>query len=159
MGLSDKISNSFSYSDMIRSQTASRLGIDNTPGEAEIKAFKLLANNVLETLNSQFGIQISSGYRCLALNRAVGSGDTSNHIKGEAADIEPASNNRGVRLIDLLQWIYDNLEFHELIAEFFPTGWVHVAYREGLNDKILKLKDKNHDYVHLTIKQLREIYP
>jgi hypothetical protein len=146
----------FFYSDLIKSSTAARLSIDNTPGSFEIGSLILLAQNVLEPIKNQFPINLLSGYRCLQLNRAIGAGDNSNHVKGEAEDIEPSE--KGTSLMTLLEWIYYNLSFHELIAEFFPAGWIHVAYRNGVDDKVLKLKDKDHNYSRITLDELKEIY-
>ena len=80
----------FSLNEFTRSQTASRLGIDNTPPDRVKKNLKLLAEAVLEPVRSHFGkpVRISSGYRSLALNDAVGSKSSSQHTKGEAADFE-----------------------------------------------------------------------
>jgi hypothetical protein len=148
----------FTYNQLIRSETAIRKGIDNTPQSEDLfKALEYLAVNGLQKINDNFGkIRVTSGYRCLELNRAIGSGDTSNHVRGCAADIEPTV--KGVTLMDLLIWIYDNLDYQELIAEFFPTGWCHYAIRDGVNAKNLKLKDKNHNYSIVTIDYIKSIY-
>ena len=68
-------------------------------------------------------------YRCLALNRALKSKDSSQHVKGQAVDIEIA----GIGNYDLAEWVMNNLDFDQLLLEFYypgqPTsGWVHISY-------------------------------
>ena len=83
----------------------------------------------------------SSGYRCLALNRQIGSSDTSQHTKGEAADFEVPS----VSNLDVAQWIEANLDFDQLILEFWNenhpnAGWVHCSYKtEGNRNQTLTI--------------------
>jgi zinc D-Ala-D-Ala carboxypeptidase len=146
------------YNDLIRSDTAIRNGITNIPNDEQIKNLEALAKNVLYKVTLYYSIVISSGFRCTELNEKIGSSSTSNHLLGEAADIEIAGSDKNTPLILLLKFIYDHCEFHELIAEFFPVGWVHVAYREGQNDKILKLKDATHNYSIITIDELLKLY-
>jgi len=79
-------------------------------------------------------VRINSGYRCPLLNEAVGSKSTSQHLKGEAADIEIG----GVPNTLLAQWIDENLTFDQLILEFVEpddpySGWVHVSTTEDIN--------------------------
>ncbi len=126
-----KLSKNFSLAEMTKSQTALRKGIDNTPTEEEIAKLKLLCKHVLQPVRNHFGkpVTINSGFRCLKLNRAVGSKSTSQHRKGEAADIEiPGVSNKR-----LATWIKKNLDFDQLILEFYSeddprAGWVHVSY-------------------------------
>lgn len=135
-----KLSTNFTLGEFTKSQTASRHGIDNTPYEEEVDAMIALCENVLQPIRDHFGksVNINSGFRCLELNRRLGSSDRSQHVKGEAADIEIY----GLSNYDLAEWIQDNLEFDQLILEFWyseedeeknPTGdpnmgWVHVSY-------------------------------
>ena len=136
-----KLSQNFSLSEMLKSGTAIRLGIDNYPSNDEIDKLEALAVNVLQPIRDEFGsMRINSGYRCLELNRALGSKDTSQHRKGEAADLE----KNGVSNFELAQWIEDNLDFDQLILEFWydeydnknnpdgdiNAGWVHVSYKD-----------------------------
>jgi hypothetical protein len=123
-----QLSPHFMLSEMIRSETASRKGIDNYPkDEAIIKNLKALCENVLEPVRQHFGKPISptSGYRCLPLNRAIGSSDGSQHVQGQAADFVVP----GVSKNTVLQWIRNNLDYDQLIDEFGSTGWIHVSYR------------------------------
>jgi len=147
----------FRYGEFEKSDAAIRLDIDNTPDDKQWKNIEKLAVRVLQPIRNRFGsIKITSGFRAPELNIAIGGSRWSNHCRGEAADIEPVSG--AVELIDILKFIHDNLEFRTLIAEYFPGGWIHVDYREGGNIKLLKLKDKNHNYEEVTIDYLVGIY-
>ena len=130
----------FTLQEFTRSQTASRLGIDNTAPEEVKKRLKTLAKAVLEPVRSHFGkpVRISSGYRCLALNEAIGSKSNSQHILGFAADFEIP----GVPNIDIAMWVSKNLQFDQCLLEFWSpkdpsAGWVHVSYREGDNRNMI----------------------
>lgn len=147
----------FKYKEFIKSDTALRLGINNMPTDEEWEKIKLLAVMVLQPVRNQFGrIRITSGFRSKELNKSIGGSINSNHCKAEASDIEPLEE--GVTLLDVIKWIYKNLEFRTLTLEFPLDGWVHVDYREGANIKMLKLKDKNHNYENVTIEYLEELY-
>jgi len=121
----------FSLHELTKSETALRMGYDNTPGEAEIEALRLLCEKVLQPVRDHYGkgVKVNSGYRSPESNAAVGGSKTSDHCKGQAADIEIP----GVANADLAQWIMDNLEYTQLILEFYTpgipdSGWVHVSY-------------------------------
>jgi hypothetical protein len=125
------LSPNFSLHELTKSETALRLGLDNTPGEAEIEALKLLAEKVLQPVRDHFGkgVKVNSAYRSPESNAAVKGSRTSDHCFGRAADIEIP----GVANADLAQWIMDNLEYTQLILEFYTpgipdSGWVHVSY-------------------------------
>ena len=158
--LDDKIPGApnFQYKEFVKSNTALRLGMSNLPTqESEWVAIEKLAVNILQPVRIKFGrINISSGFRSPIVNKKIGGSVTSNHCLGQAADIEPLEV--GVSLFDILSYIHDQLEYRELIAEYFPNGWVHVAYREGSNAKILKLKDDNHSYDKVELSYIANIY-
>ena len=132
-----KLSKNFSLSELTKSQSATRLGIDNIPTMAVIDNLQQLVDNVLQPLRDSLDrpIIISSGYRSPDLNKAIGGSPTSDHTKGQAADIEVF----GISNKDLAEHIRDNFKFTQLILEF-PSrndpsaGWVHVSY----NPKDLK---------------------
>ncbi len=133
-----KLSANFSLSEMVKSETALRHGLDNTPGEQEIENLRLLCENVLQPIRNAYGVpvKVNSGFRHPEVNAAVGGSKTSDHCQGQAADIEIP----GVANADLAEWIKDNLEFKQLILEFYTpgvpdSGWVHVSYVEGENIK------------------------
>jgi len=147
----------FQYKEFIKSNTALRKGITNIPNDTQWGSIETLTNNVLQPVREKFGrMRITSGFRSPELCVAIGSSRSSNHCRGEAADFEPLRNN--VSLYHVLAWVYRNLEFRELIAEYFPDGWIHVAYREGANDRKLKLKDKTHNYDRVELSYIQKIY-
>ena len=126
-----KLTENFSLAEMVKSETALRQGLDNTPGDAEIANLKRLAENVLQPIRNAYGkgVKVNSGFRHPDVNAAVGGSRTSDHCKGMAADIEIP----GVANADLAEWIKENLEFTQLILEFYTpgipdSGWVHVSY-------------------------------
>lgn len=126
-----KLTENFSLAEMVKSETALRKGLDNTPGDVEIENLKRLAENVLQPVRNAYGkgVKVNSGFRHPDVNAAVGGSRTSDHCKGMAADIEIP----GVANADLAEWIKDNLEFTQLILEFYTpgipdSGWVHVSY-------------------------------
>jgi hypothetical protein len=121
----------FSLHELTKSETALRMGFDNTPGEEEIESLRLLCEKVLQPVRDHYdkGVKVNSAYRSPESNAAVGGSKTSDHCKGQAADIEIP----GVANADLAQWIMDNLEYTQLILEFYTpgipdSGWVHVSY-------------------------------
>ena len=126
-----KLSENFTLTEFTKSQTALRLGIDNTPEGEHLEAAEALFENVVQKVRDEFGpTTINSGYRGPALNEAVGGSATSQHCKGEAVDIEVP----GVENYDIAKWIEDNLEYDQLILEFYTpgipdSGWVHVSYK------------------------------
>ena len=83
------ITKNFSMEELVASNTARMKGIDNTPDKDVEARLVQLAQQVLQPLRNRYGkpIKISSGYRCQALNKAIGGVSTSQHLKGEAVDI------------------------------------------------------------------------
>jgi len=132
-----KLSKNFSLNELTKSQTAIRMGIDNTSDTEQLVNLVVLVQQVLQPCREQFGsISINSGLRVLELNQAIGSSDKSQHINGEAADFEAylISNRR------LAEWIKEKLDFDQLILEYPGPdprdGWVHCSYkRDGGNRK------------------------
>jgi uncharacterized protein YcbK (DUF882 family) len=117
------LTTNFSLHELTKSDTALRNDLDNTPGEAEIEALRLLCEKVLQPVRDHFGkgVKVNSGFRAPAVNQATGGSKTSDHCLGRAADAERA------------RWIMDNLEYTQLILEFYTpgipdSGWVHVSY-------------------------------
>lgn len=146
-----KITEHFSLSEFERSNTARKYNIDNTIPASAVANITTLCHNVLEPLRQHVGepVEISSGYRCPALNAKVGGSSTSQHMKGEAADIvAPRSSPQGgkITLLRWFLWIMDNCEFDQLILEHFPSPpggkkggpWIHVSYRAGHNRQVVK---------------------
>jgi len=147
----------FTYGELIKSDTALRYGIKNEPNEEQWNCIELLAKNILQPVRNQFGpIKITSGFRSVDVCLLVGSSSKSNHTKGQAADFEPYGNN--IKLVTILTWIHDNLEYRTLILEYPPSGWIHVDYRINKNIKNLKLKDETHNYSKISIEELKKLY-
>lgn len=131
-----KLTQHFSLAEFVRSATAQKLGIDNSLNTSDkadqtiVRNLKALSENILEPLRNYAcqPIVISSGYRCPALNKAVGGSKMSQHLTGEACDIHIPSISQG-RL--WLEWIMDNTSFDQLIWERNKGGthWIHVSYK------------------------------
>ena len=109
-----RISKNFALSEMVKSATAERLGVDNSPNSMHLVNLTHLAIHILQPVRDQFGvITINSGYRSPALNAKVGGSKTSQHCNGQAADFESFSTPNP----DLALWITKNLDFDQIILE------------------------------------------
>ena len=133
-----KLSNNFSLNELIRSQTAERKSIDNTPSAEHQENLKSLCMNVLQPIRDHFGkvVTVSSGYRSPELCIAIGSKITSQHAKGQAADFEIFGVSNKV----LADWIHNNINYDQLILEFWSPedpnkGWIHCSYSRDNNRK------------------------
>ena len=125
------LSANFSLHELTKSETALRMGFDNSPDDEATENLRLLCEKVLQPVRDHFGkgVKVNSAYRSPESNAAVGGSKTSDHCKGMAADIEIP----GVANAELAQWIMDNLDYTQLILEFYTpgipdSGWVHVSY-------------------------------
>tara|TARA_R100001086_G_scaffold221213_1_gene138304 strand:- start:97 stop:561 length:465 start_codon:yes stop_codon:yes gene_type:complete len=120
----------FTLDEMLKSQTALRRGLDNSPEPKQLENLLTLCEKVLEPIRVHWAkpVVINSGFRSLLVNRAVGSKDSSQHARGEAADIEIP----GIDNLVLYYWIAEEIDFDQLILEFYSgepsSGWVHVSY-------------------------------
>ena len=126
-----QLSAHFSLRELTKSQTAERLGIANEPDDEAVENLIILCDMILEPVRNHYDTPFvpNSGFRCLDLNRAIGSSDTSQHTTGEAVDFEVP----GVPNKDLALWVQDNCKFAQLILEFYKdddpaSGWVHCSY-------------------------------
>ena len=133
-----KLSNNFSLSELTKSQTAERKGIDNTPSAEHQENLKSLCTHVLQPIRDHFSrvVSVSSGYRSPELCVAIGSSTKSQHARGEAADFEIF----GVSNKELADYINENLTYDQLILEYWNesdpnSGWVHCSYSENNNRK------------------------
>lgn len=128
------LSQHFTLSELTRSQTAVRRGIDNTPTPQVIHRLTLLCTNVLEPIRKGCGVvAITSGYRSVTLNRAIGGAAGSQHTTGDAADI----NVPGTTIEQLFQWIkQSDIPYDQLIQEF--NQWVHVSYSDKPRGQCLR---------------------
>lgn len=117
----------FTIEELTRSTTARLRGINNTPSQQVIDNLTALVDNVLDPLREAWGkpIHVNSGYRCRALNKAVGGVPTSQHMRGEAADITGGSRNANRELYSLLKRL--DLPVDQAINEH-DFQWIHVSY-------------------------------
>lgn len=122
----------FSIEEMTKSDTAKAKGIDNTPNQEVIDNLAKLIEVVLDPLREWYGkpIYVNSGYRCEALNKAVGGVSNSFHLYGQGADITAGSREENEKLFT---YIKDNLPFTELGWEG-KGAWIHIGYN-GKDDK------------------------
>lgn len=116
----------FTMRELTRSATAEAKGIDNTPTTEAAVRLTTLVTHVLDPLREMYGrpITVNSGYRCPQLNSAVGGAKTSQHMRGEAADITAGSKEENRKLFELIR---ERLPFDQLINES-DYSWVHISY-------------------------------
>lgn len=129
-----KLSGNFTLAEAIRSQTAVRLGLDNMPAPATIDRMRETAammERIRAFLSARAGrpvpIHVSSWFRSPPVNRAVGSGDTSHHVTGDAVDWEAPSMGSLLEVARMLAPFVDDLGIGQLINEFPPSGWIHTS--------------------------------
>jgi hypothetical protein len=130
---------SFSIKELTYSDTAIRLGIDNTPTDEILINLQNVVQFILEPVSNNFDSQIviTSGYRSPALCQAIGSKPTSQHTFGMAVDFEIL----GIPNKEVSDWIVNHLDFDQVILEFWKpeeanSGWVHISYNKGNNRKM-----------------------
>jgi len=120
--------------EVTKSQTATRLGIDNTPTIDHMESLRAVAKKVFEPIRNRFGVPIAvtSGYRSKGLNEAIRGSRSSQHCKGQALDIDADVYGR-VTNAEIFHYIKDHIDFDQLIWEFGDDknpDWVHVSYVE-----------------------------
>ncbi len=125
------ISKHVSYKEGVYSVTATRRGIDNVPNDEQLANMELIAEKVFEPLRKYVGgpIKINSFFRCPKLNKAIGGARSSQHMKGQAMDIDDTFEV--VANSDMYNYIKNNLDFDQLIWEFGDDdnpNWLHVSY-------------------------------
>lgn len=132
----DDLTKNFSYSEFTESSTAKARGIDNSlPNQAVRTAIKELAENILQPLRDAYGsgIRITSGYRCPALNKAVGGVATSAHLTGYAADLQPINGDIAGFTRFAVEWLKrTGTAFDQCITERNThTGaiWLHIGLK------------------------------
>jgi zinc D-Ala-D-Ala carboxypeptidase len=122
------LSEHFSLEEMTFSETAARQHIDNTPNAEEIEKLRWLAGRLEEVRDLLGPMHINSGYRCLALNRALGSQDTSQHLKCEAADCTSIAGLSPLGMCTKVQ--QSDIAFDQCILEY--GSWMHVSFTQGV---------------------------
>ena len=152
-----KLTENFSLAEMIVSPTAKKLGLSNTPTSEHIENMRYCCEKILEPVRAHFGksVQINSSYRSPLVNEAVGGSKTSQHVNGQAIDFEiPGIDNKVVA-----DWIGDNLEFDQVILEFYTkgdknSGWVHASIKKGGGNRKMRMiasKSKAGGTVYTTV--------
>jgi len=124
------LSRNFTLSELTKSDTAIRRGINNNPNAEQIEKLKALCENILQPVRDHFGrVKITSGFRSVDLCLAIGSSANSQHARAEAADFECVGTDNA----ELADWINKNLDYDQLILEFYTpgepnSGWIHCSY-------------------------------
>ena len=127
-----------SLKELLFSETATRLGIDNTPTDQILINLQTLIYEVITPIINQFGdIKITSGYRSPELCKVIGSSERSQHCLGMAVDCEVL----GVPNKELADWVVNHLSYDQCILEFWKpeeanSGWVHISYNKANNRKM-----------------------
>ena len=125
-----KLSRNFSLSELIKSDTAIRHGIDNNPNADQIEKLKLLCENILQPVRDHFGrVTVTSCFRSPALCQKINSSINSQHTRAEAADFEVMGTSNA----EVFDWIKANLDWDQMILEFYTpgepnSGWVHCSW-------------------------------
>ncbi len=131
-----QLTRNFNLNEFTYSPTAEANGYDNRPGVAVAANLKALCENVLQPLRNHFNlpVKITSGYRCLELNKKIGGKNNSQHLTGNAADLIIP----GIPLKDVYEYIRVKLPYDQLLFETDKKGtqWIHVSYKQnGYNRK------------------------
>jgi zinc D-Ala-D-Ala carboxypeptidase len=143
-----QLSKNFKLNEFTASQTATRKGIDNTPAAPIIERLRMLANT-LEQVRNLLGdnsIRISSGYRCLALNRAIGSSDSSAHVQGYAVDFTCPGFGTPKEVANKIA--QSDIKYDQIILEGISSNnsngiWIHLSVDPRNRRDILSAKFKN----------------
>ena len=144
-----RLSRNFTLQDLIRSETANRLGIDNTPPPAVVANLRRLTQQILQPAWDALGpLTVTSGYRSPQLNAAVGGVPNSDHLSGYAADIIPV--NVGTR--HFAEWVVSNVPFDQVILEFGTLqnpAWIHVSADPGNRRQIIRQDSGGSQFITL----------
>ena len=150
-----RLSKNFTLQELIKSDTALRLNMDNTPTNEGIIKLRLLAANLLQPIRNELGsIRITSGYRSPALSQAIGSSANSQHCRYEAVDCQFVKRGKMDNL-RIYQTIVDlDLDFDQMILEFGDSteyndpmrpDWVHISWKvvDNRREVLIAYKDIN----------------
>jgi len=128
-----KLSEHLTLAEVIRSDTAKRNGISNIPTDNHLDSLKILAEKIFEPIRTHFDVPIyvSSGYRSAELNKLIKGATSSQHLKGEALDLDQDGSPYGITNANVFNYIKDHLSFDQLIWEAGNNqnpDWVHVSF-------------------------------
>ena len=140
-----RLSKNFVLSEVTRSNTAKRLGIDNVPKDAHMKNMQRIITNLIQPMRDELGpIRITSGYRSPNLNRAIGGSSKSQHCKGEALDLQFWKEGQMFNK-EIYDWVLESgLPFDQMINEF-DFAWVHLSLKQKGNRKQVLIAYKDDD--------------
>jgi zinc D-Ala-D-Ala carboxypeptidase len=142
-----RLSKNFVLSEITRSNTAKRLGIDNGPNKNHLRSIQRLITNLIQPMRDALGpIRISSGYRNPNVNRAIGGSTKSQHCKGEALDLQFWKDGK-ICNKEIYDWVLSSdVEFDQMINEF-DFAWIHISLKKEDNRKqvLEAYKDKDND--------------
>lgn len=148
--INQKLSEHFTLAELVHSTTAESRNIKNVPDIDSLNNLKFLVKNVLEPLRIKYGkpIIVSSGYRCIQLNRVIGGAANSQHTSGKAADIHSSSDSLSDNRELFRTILSSGIEFDQLIWEFgneTEPDWIHISYdwKHGNRKQILKATKVN----------------
>ena len=154
--MNKQLSKNFSLDELIQSDLVDKVNsdknpnndIDNTPDETEEKNLDLLADNILQPLRDYLGyeVEINSGFRGKELNKAIKGASSSQHCKGQAADIKCKEMRRA------FLYIQNNLPFDQLIWEEgndCKPAWIHVSYSNRNRREVLRYINGKYINFHL----------
>ena len=141
-----KLSPNFTLGEMIASETADKVGMDNTPTLLVISHLEELCKNLLQPIRDAWGspIKVTSGYRCYRLNRFLGGSPTSAHPLGYAADIKPVSGSYADFEKFVIEFLKEHPEirFDQAIREKSgKTKWLHLGYKNGAGKQRMQVFD------------------
>ena len=149
------ISKNFTLAELTKSNTATRLGISNTPDKEGIHKLRLLATELLQPLRNAVGpLRVTSGYRSESLNSAIGGSSKSQHTKCEAVDLQFVKRGRmdNMRIFNAIVTL--GIDFDQLILEFggataekdsYNPDWIHISWKITGNRRqiLVAYKDEN----------------
>ena len=142
-----RLSKNFILSEITRSNTAKRLGIDNGPNKNHLRSIQRLITNLIQPMRDALGpIRISSGYRNPNVNRAIGGSTKSQHCKGEALDLQFWEDGK-ICNKEIYDWVLSSdVEFDQMINEF-DFAWIHISLKKEDNRKqvLEAYKDEDND--------------
>jgi len=142
-----RLSKNFVLSEIIRSNTAKRLGISNEPKKEHLKNLQRIITSIIQPMRDDLGpIRISSGYRSPSLNRAINGSNKSQHTKGQALDLQFWKEGNMCNK-EIYDWVLESdIEFDQMINEF-DYSWIHLSLKEEKNRKqvLIAYKDEDND--------------
>jgi len=140
-----RLSKNFTLSEITKSNTAKRLGIDNAPNKEHLKNMQILIRDLIQPMRDALGpIRISSGYRSPVLNRAIGGSTKSQHCKGQALDLQFWKEGEMCNK-EIYDWVLkEGIEFDQMINEF-DYAWIHISLKDKGNRKQVLEAYKDND--------------